>query len=161
MPCEIVVFWYHFGVHFVNSLLSFLPHLRRRFVPLGTLVAVRIPPFLAGSRLATSPGSISYADQSFDWDNPSMNYLYHRPFLYLVPYVHKVEIKGNYQKFPRLRNIWYHPVNRRESRRKGTCTHERSNYHIGTPLGTTQGQRAESGRIGITDAHFKICPCQL
>ena len=47
------------------------------------------------------------------------------------------------------------------SRRKGACAHERSSYHTGTPLGTTQGQRAESGRTGTTDADFKIRPCQL
>ncbi|EEU98486.1 serine esterase [Faecalibacterium prausnitzii] len=49
-------------------------------------------------------GSISHTGWSFDWNNPSMNYLYHRTFLYPVPYVHKVGIKGKNQKFPRLRN---------------------------------------------------------
>ena len=49
-------------------------------------------------------GSISHTGWSFDWNNPSMNYLYHRTFLCLVRYVHKVGIKGKNQKFPRLRN---------------------------------------------------------
>jgi len=49
-------------------------------------------------------GSISHTGWSFDWNNPSMNYLYHRTFLYPVPYVHKVGIRGKNQKFPRLRN---------------------------------------------------------
>ena len=49
-------------------------------------------------------GSISHTGWSFDWNNPSMNYLYHRTFLCPVPYVHKVGIKGKNQKFPRLRN---------------------------------------------------------
>ena len=40
-----------------------------------------------------------------DWNNPSMNYLYHRTFLCPVPYVHKVGIKGKNQKFPRLRKM--------------------------------------------------------
>lgn len=50
-------------------------------------------------------GSISHTGWSFDWNNPSMNYLYHRTFLCLVPYVHKVGIKGKNQKFPRLRKV--------------------------------------------------------
>ena len=50
-------------------------------------------------------GSISHTGWSFDWNNPSMNYLYHRTFLYPVPYVHKVGIKGKNQKFPRLRKV--------------------------------------------------------
>lgn len=49
-------------------------------------------------------GSISHTGWSFDWNNPSMNYLYHRTFLCLVRYIHKVGIKGKNQKFPRLRN---------------------------------------------------------
>ena len=49
-------------------------------------------------------GSISHTGWSFDWNNPSMNYLYHRTFLCLVRYVHKVGIRGKNQKFPRLRN---------------------------------------------------------
>ena len=49
-------------------------------------------------------GSISHTGWSFDWNNPSMNYLYHRTFLCPMPYVHKVGIRGKNQKFPRLRN---------------------------------------------------------
>ena len=44
-------------------------------------------------------GSISHTGWSFDWNNPSMNYLYHRTFLCPVPYVHKVGIRGKNQKF--------------------------------------------------------------
>ena len=40
-------------------------------------------------------GSISHTGWSFDWNNPSMNYLYHRTFLCPVPYVHKVGIMVN------------------------------------------------------------------
>ena len=50
-------------------------------------------------------GSISHTGLSFDWNNPSINYLYHRTFLYPVPYVHKVGIRGKNQKFPRLRKV--------------------------------------------------------
>ena len=50
-------------------------------------------------------GSISHTGWSFDWNNPSMNYLYHRTFLCLVRYVHKVGIRGKNQKFPRLRKV--------------------------------------------------------
>jgi len=50
-------------------------------------------------------GSISHTGWSFDWNNPSMNYLYHRTFLCPVPYVHKVGIKGKNRKFPRLRKV--------------------------------------------------------
>ena len=48
---------------------------------------------------------ISHTGWSFDWNNPSMNYLYHRTFLCPVPYVHKVGIRGKNQKFPRLRKV--------------------------------------------------------
>ena len=34
-------------------------------------------------------GSISHTGWSFDWNNPSMNYLYHRTFLCPVPYATK------------------------------------------------------------------------
>ena len=50
-------------------------------------------------------GSISHTGWSFDWNNPSMNYLYHRTFLYPVPYVHKVGMEGENRKFPRLRKV--------------------------------------------------------
>ncbi len=60
--------------------------------------------FPAGSRCVTSPGSISHTGRSFDWNNPSMNCLYHRTFLYPVPYIHKVGITPEIRKFPRLRN---------------------------------------------------------
>ncbi|NBI99423.1 hypothetical protein D3Z62_04515 [Lachnospiraceae bacterium] len=60
--------------------------------------------FPAGSRCVTSPGSISHTGRTFDWNNPSMNCLYHRTFLYPVPYVHKVGIKPEIRKFPRLWN---------------------------------------------------------
>ena len=60
--------------------------------------------FPAGSRCVTSPGSISHTGRSFDWNNPSMNCLYHRTFLYPVPYIHKVGIKPEIRKFPRLWN---------------------------------------------------------
>ncbi|EFP59920.1 hypothetical protein HMPREF0983_03806 [Erysipelotrichaceae bacterium 3_1_53] len=50
-------------------------------------------------------GSISHTGWSFDWNNPSMNYLYHRTFLCPVPYVHKVGIRSKNQKFPRLRKV--------------------------------------------------------
>ena len=52
-----------------------------------------------------SDKGISHTGWSFDWNNPSMNYLYHRTFLCPVPYVHKVGIKGKNQKFPRLRKV--------------------------------------------------------
>ena len=44
-------------------------------------------------------GSISHTGWSFDWNNPSMNYLYHRTFLCLVRYVHKVGIRGKIRNF--------------------------------------------------------------
>lgn len=44
-------------------------------------------------------GSISHTGWSFDWNNPSMNYLYHRTFLCPVPYVHKVGIRGKIRNF--------------------------------------------------------------
>ena len=142
MPCEIVVFRYRFGVHFCRfSLLSFLPPFLAAFRSAWYARCgqgfLRFP---AGSRCATSPGSISHTGRSFDWNNPSMNYLYHRTFLSLVPYVHKKGIKGKYRKFPRLWKVWYNPVRRQGSSRwKGACAHERSDYHTGTPLGTAQG----------------------
>ena len=59
---------------------------------------------LTGSRCATSPGSISHTGRSFDWNNPSMNCLYHRTFLHPVPYIHESGIKPEIQKIQRLRN---------------------------------------------------------
>ncbi|ARE65141.1 hypothetical protein ADH76_25940 [Enterocloster clostridioformis] len=50
--------------------------------------------FPAGSRCVTSPGSISHTGRSFDWNNPSMNCLYHMTFLYHVPYVHESGMKA-------------------------------------------------------------------
>ena len=102
MPCEIVVFR-----------CSFLP-VPSAVVPAPVFggVSLRLVRsfrsgflrFPAGSRCVTSPGSISHTGRSFDWNNPSMNCLYHRTFLYPVPYVHKSGIKPKIQKFPRLRN---------------------------------------------------------
>ncbi|EGT5374028.1 hypothetical protein CUA76_17275 [Clostridioides difficile] len=71
--------------------------------------------FPAASRCATSPGSISHTGRSFDWNNPSMNYLYDSPFLFPVPYVHKVGFRGEKRKFPRLRKVWYNPVSGRKT----------------------------------------------
>ena len=51
---------------------------------------------------------------SFDWNHPSMKYLYHRTFLCPVPYIHKVGIKGKNQKFPRLRKVGYNPDKRQQ-----------------------------------------------
>ena len=62
--------------------------------------SISLPKFMALHRR----GSISHTGWSFDWNNPSMNYLYHRTFLCHVRYVHKVGIPGKNQKFPRLRN---------------------------------------------------------
>ena len=95
--------------------------------------------FPAASPCATSPGSISHTGRSFDWNNPSMNYLYHRTFLCLVPYIHKVGFWSKNQKFPRLWKVCYNPYERQEnSRREGVNVHERSDYHTGAPLGVTQ-----------------------
>ena len=107
MPREIVVFRYRFGVHFAGSpLLSFLPpSFGGVSLPLVRSLRSGFLHFPAGSRCATSPGSISHTGRSFDWNNPSMNYLYHRTFLCPVPYVHKIGIKGKNQKFPRLRKV--------------------------------------------------------
>ena len=63
--------------------------------------SISLPKFMALHRR----GSISHTGWSFDWNNPSMNYLYHRTFLCPVPYVHKVGIKGKNQKLPRLRKV--------------------------------------------------------
>ena len=78
-------------------------------------------------------GSISHTGWSFDWNNPSMNYLYHRTFLCLVRYVHKVGIRGKNQKFPRLRN-WYGIINSTVINvvRRGNCFNERNYYNTGT-----------------------------
>ncbi|RHT93902.1 hypothetical protein DW720_11810 [Clostridium sp. AM27-28] len=44
----------------------------------------------AASRGVTSPGNISHTGRSFDWNNPSMNWPNHSPFLNPVPYSHKI-----------------------------------------------------------------------
>src|SRR5699024_7016873 len=59
-------------------------------LPLVRSLRSRFLHLLAAGRRATSPGSISHTGRSFDWNNPSMNYPYHRPFLCPRPYVRKV-----------------------------------------------------------------------
>ena len=106
MPREIVVFRYRFGVHFCRfPLLSFLPPSLAAFrspwyARCGQGSSVSLPEVVALHRR----GSISHTGRSFDWNNPSMNCLYHRTFLYPVPYIHKVGITPEIRKFPRLRN---------------------------------------------------------
>ena len=105
-PYQIVVFRYHFGVS--------SPVLPGVVPPLNLTAAYRslwYARFGQGSSISLTKvmalhrrGSISHTGWSFDWNNPSMNYLYHRTFLCPVPYVHKVGIRGKNQKFPRLRN---------------------------------------------------------
>ena len=105
-PYQIVVFRYHFSVS--------PPVLPGVVPPLNLTAAYRslwYARFGQGSSISLSKvmalhrrGSISHAGWSFDWNNPSMNYLYHRTFLCPMPYVHKVGIRGKNQKFPRLRN---------------------------------------------------------
>ena len=158
------MFRYHFGVSspvlpgVVPPLNLTAAYRSRWYARFGQGSSISPPKVMALHRR----GSISHTGWSFDWNNPSMNYLYHRTFLSLVPYVHKKGIKGKYRKFPRLWKVWYNPVRRQGSSRwKGACAHERSDYHTGTPLGFTQGKRIKSGITGTTDKDFKICPCQL
>ena len=143
MPYRIVVFRYQFGVHFRRfSLMSFLPlALTTAFRSLwyarcGQGSSISLPQVVALHRR----GSISHTGWSFDWNNPSMNYLYHRPFLFPVPYIHKVGKSPQNRKFPRLRKVWYNPVMRKEnSRREGVSVHVKSDKHTGASLGVTQG----------------------
>ena len=105
-PYQIVVFRYHFGVS-SPVLPGVVPPLNLTaayrslwYARFGKGSSISLPKVMALHRR----GSISHTGWSFDWNNPSMNYLYHRTFLCLVRYVHKVGIKGKNQKFPRLRN---------------------------------------------------------
>ena len=105
-PYQIVVFRYHFGVS-SPVLPGVVPPLNLTaayrslwYARFGQDSSTSLPKVMALHRR----GSISHTGWSFDWNNPSMNYLYHRTFLCLVRYVHKVGIKGQNQKFPRLRN---------------------------------------------------------
>ena len=69
-----------------------------------------------------------------------MNYLYHRPFLFPMPYIHKVGFRGEKRKFPRLWKVWYNSAMRQEnSRREGVNAHVKSDKHTGASLGVTQG----------------------
>ena len=106
-PYQIVVFRYHFGVS-SPVLLGVVPPLNLTaayrslwYARFGQDSSTSLPKVMALHRR----GSISHTGWSFDWNNPSMNYLYHRTFLCPVPYVHKVGIKGKNQKFPRLRKV--------------------------------------------------------
>ena len=106
-PYQIVVFRYHFGVS-SPVLPGVVPPLNLTaayrslwYARFGQDSSTSLPKVMALHRW----GSISHTGWSFDWNNPSMNYLYHRTFLYPVPYVHKVGIKGKNQKFPRLRKV--------------------------------------------------------
>ncbi|RKJ01338.1 hypothetical protein D7X87_20295 [bacterium D16-54] len=118
--------------------------------PLNLTAAYRSPwcaRFRQGSSIslikvaaALRRGSIFHTGRSFDWNNPSMNCLYHRSFLYPVPYVHKVGNRGKNQKFPRLWK-WYGimGLTAAASRRKGCVRRERCYYNSGKTLGATQG----------------------
>lgn len=58
--------------------------------------------------------------RSFDWNNPSMNWLYYGTFLSLLPYVRKVGNAAGNQKFPRLRKRYaIMAVAAQTGRRKG------------------------------------------
>ena len=106
-PYQIVVFRYHFGIS-SPVLPGVVPPLNLTaayrslwYARFGQGSSISLPKFMALHRR----GSISHTGWSFDWNNPSMNYLYHRTFLCPVPYVHKVGIRGKNQKFPRLRKV--------------------------------------------------------
>ena len=93
MPCEIAVFRYRFGVHFCRFFVVPAPVFGGVSLSLVRSLRSEFLRFPAGSRCVTSPGSISHTGRSFDWNNPSMNCLYHMTFLYPVPYVHKSGMK--------------------------------------------------------------------
>ena len=106
-PYQIVVFRYHFGISspvlpgVVPPLNLTAAYCSLWYARFGQGSSISLPKVMALHRR----GSISHTGWSFDWNNPSMNYLYHRTFLCPVPYVHKVGIKGKNQKFPRLRKV--------------------------------------------------------
>ena len=102
-----VSFRYHFGVS-SPVLPGVVPPLNLTtayrslwYARFGQGSSISLPKVMALHRR----GSISHTGWSFDWNNPSMNYLYHRTFLCPVPYIHKVGIRGKNQKFPRLRKV--------------------------------------------------------
>ena len=106
-PYQIVVFRYHFGIS-SPVLPGVVPPLNLTaayrslwYARFGQGSSISLPKVMALHRR----GSISHTGWSFDWNNPSMNYLYHRTFLCPVPYVHKVGIRSKNQKFPRLRKV--------------------------------------------------------
>ena len=104
---QIVVFRYHFGVSspvlpgVVPPLNLTAAYRSRWYARFGQGSSISPPIVMALHRR----GSISHTGWSFDWNNPSMNYLYHRTFLYPVPYVHKVGMEDENRKFPRLRKV--------------------------------------------------------
>ena len=106
-PYQIVVFRYHFGISspvlpgVVPPLNLTAAYCSLWYARFGQGSSISLPKVMALHRR----GSISHTGWSFDWNNPSMNYLYHRTFLCPVPYVHKVGIRGKNQKFPRLRKV--------------------------------------------------------
>ena len=100
-PYQIVVFRYHFGVS-SPVLPGVVPPLNLTaayrslwYARFGKGSSISLPKVMALHRR----GSISHTGWSFDWNNPSMNYLYHRTFLCPVPYVHKVGIRGKIRNF--------------------------------------------------------------
>ncbi len=100
-PYQIVVFRYHFGVS-SPVLPGVVPPLNLTaayrslwYARFGKGSSISLPKVMALHRR----GSISHTGWSFDWNNPSMNYLYHRTFLCPVPYVHKVGIRSKIRNF--------------------------------------------------------------
>ena len=106
-PIRLSCFRYHFGVSPPVLPVSFPPlnltaaYRSLWYARFGQGSSTSLPKVMALHRR----GSISHTGWSFDWNNPSMNYLYHRTFLCPVPYVHKVGIRGKKRKFPRLRKV--------------------------------------------------------
>ena len=81
-PYQIVVFRYHFGVS-SPVLPGVVPPLNLTaayrslwYARFGQGSSTSLPKVMALHRR----GSISHTGWSFDWNNPSMNYLYHRTF---------------------------------------------------------------------------------
>ena len=107
MPYRIVVFQYQFGVPICRfSLMSLLPlalsaaFRSRWYARCGQGSSISSPQVAALHRRGAYP---IQAGHSIGFD-PSMNYPYHRTFLFPRPYVHKVGNRLQKRKIPRLRN---------------------------------------------------------
>ena len=142
------MFRYHFGVS-PPVLPGVVPPLNLTaayrslwYARFGQGSSISLPKVMALHRR----GSISHTGWSFDWNNPSMNYLYHRTFSRPVPYIRNIGKKLKSEKISTIaERVWYNQFSGYKYRQKEGC------FNTGTIKRFTSESRTKTGRTGKTD----------